>query len=281
LYIIEQKPLEADLGIYNRADGKHIKDLPDYIKFFPFLMRRRADAAIYFKQKIDLTKTLIYCEENNVKIFHVFMAALLKLGTERPVFNRFVVGKRVYQRNHLTIGFIAKVKLTEQSREVNVKVDFDENDNIFNVASKVRKKVEVIKNGGDFNADDTIDLMVRLPKFMTTFIFFIARRLDHFGLLTKKFIKENPLFVSAYVTNVGSIGVDAPFHHMYEWGTTSVFSSLGMIHKDFVIDKEGNPIVTDVANITFTIDERIADGVHMARGISDFKNYMENPELLE
>ncbi len=269
------------MGIYNRADGKYIKDLPDYIKFFPFIMRKRSDGAIYFKQKINLTKTLNYCEDNNVKLFHVFITSLLKLGITRPVFNRFVIGKRVYQRNHLNIGFIAKVKLTEKSREVNVKVDFDDSDNIFDVATKVQKKVSVIKDGGDFKADDTIDLLVRLPKFMTTFVFFVARRLDHYGLLTKKFIKDNPLFVSAYVTNVGSIGVDAPFHHMYGWGTTSVFSSLGVIHKDYIIDENDNPVVADVVNVTFTIDERIADGVHMARGISDFVNYMENPELLE
>ena len=269
------------MGIYNRADGKHVKDLPDYIKFFPFLMRKRHDAAIYFNQKIDLTETLKYSKEKDIKIFHIFIAALLKLGIEKPVFNRFVVGKRVYQRNHLTNGFIAKVKLTEKSREVNVKVDFDETDNIFDVKSKVQEKVSIIKNGGDFNADSTVDLLTRLPKFITTFIFFITRRLDHFGLLTKKFIADNPLFVSAYVTNVGSIGIDAPFHHMYEFGTTSIFSSLGVIHKDFVINSTGNAVVTDVVNITFTIDERIADGIHMAKGISDFKKYMENPELLE
>jgi hypothetical protein len=80
----------------------------------------------------------------------------LKLGIEKPVFNRFVVGKRVYQRNYLAVEFMA----------------------------------------------------------------------------------NNSLFVSAYVTNVGSIGLDAPYHHMYEWGTTSLFSSLGQIHKDYIIEEE-------------------------------------------
>lgn len=269
------------MGIFNRADGRYIKDLPTYIKFFPFLMTRRHDASVYFNQRIDLTGTVEYCQKNNVKIFHVFLASLLRLGVEKPAFNRFVVGKRVYQRNHLVIGFMAKQRIDEESKEISVKVFFDEKDRLFDVIKKVEEKVSVVKSGGDFDADNTIDILTRLPKFVTSFIFVCIRTIDHFGLLSRKFIDENPLYVSAYVTNVGSIGIDAPFHHMYEWGTTSVFAALGKIHKDYVVKEDGTAAITDVVNIKFTIDERIADGVHMAKALGDFQRYMENPELLE
>jgi hypothetical protein len=270
------------MGIYNRADGKYIKDLPTYIKFFPFLMRRRHDASIYFNQKLDLTKTMVYMKKNDVKIFHIFLASLLKLGVEKPAFNRFVVGKRVYQRNYLAIGFMAKADHSEEASEVSVKVFFDENDTLKDVKDKVQKKVDIVKQSGTFNVDKSIEVLTRLPKFLTTFIFFILRILDHFGLLSKSFIHDNPLFVSAYVTNVGSIGLDAPFHHMYEWGTTSLFSSLGKIRKDYIVCEKTETLkITDTVNITFTIDERIADGIYMANALNDFKKYMENPELLE
>ncbi len=269
------------MGIYNRADGKYIRDLPAYIKFFPFLMTRRHDASIYFSQKIDLTNTMKFCIEKDIKIFHIFLAALLRLGVEKPAFNRFVVGKRVYQRNHLVIGFMAKQKIDEASREISVKVFFDEKDRLDDVIKKVREKVDVVKSGGDFEVDNTIDILTKLPKFITSLIFRTLRVIDHFGLLSKKFINSNPLYVSAYVTNVGSIGIDAPFHHMYEWGTTSVFAALGKIHKDYVINDRGVSSIADVVNINFTIDERIADGVHMAKALGDFQKYMENPELLE
>lgn len=270
------------MGLFNRADGKHITDLPTYIKFFPFLMRNRLDASIYFKQKIDLSKTMEYMKKNNVKLFHIYIASLLKLGVEKPVFNRFVVGKRVYQRNYLAIGFIVKEKPNEASREVSVKIYLDENDTLNDVKNKIKEKVDIVRNSGSFNADATIDFLTRIPKFLTTFIFFVLRIADHFGLLSKNFIDDNPLFVSAYVTNVGSIGLDAPFHHMYEWGTTSIFSSLGKIHKDYVVREDKEILkITDTVNTTFTIDERIADGIYMANALNDFKKYMENPELLE
>jgi len=270
------------MGIYNRADGKYINNLPSYIKFFPFLMRNRMDASIYFKQKIDLTNTVKYMEKNNIKLFHIFIASLLRLGIEKPVFNRFVVGKRVYQRNYLAVGFMAKEKLNEESKEISVKVYFDEKDTLFDVRDKIQEKVEVVKSKGEFNVDKTIDILTKIPKFITTFIFFFLRIVDHFGFLSKEFIDDNPLFVSAYVTNVGSIGLDVPFHHMYEWGTTSLFSSLGKIHKDYIIDNQKKELkITDTVNISFTIDERIADGIYMAKALNDFKKYMENPELLE
>ncbi len=145
----------------------------------------------------------------------------------------------------------------------------------------MQEQVDIVKSGGDFNADSTIDFLTKLPKWMTAFIFFFIRFIDHFGLLSKSFIDDNPLYVSAYVTNVGSIGLDAPFHHMYEWGTTSIFAALGKIHRDIIVDEVDKILITDIVNVNFTIDERIADGIYMAKALENFKRYMENPELLE
>src|SRR6056297_169747 len=150
------------MGIYNRADGKYLNNLPSYIKFFPFLMRSRMDASIYFKQKIDLTNTVKYMEKNNLKLFHIYIASLLKLGIEKPVFNRFVVGKRVYQRNYLAVGFMAKEKLDEESKEISIKVFFDESDNIYDVKNKIQEKVKIVKSKGDFNVDKTINLLTNI-----------------------------------------------------------------------------------------------------------------------
>ncbi|BEP29972.1 2-oxo acid dehydrogenase subunit E2 [Helicovermis profundi] len=269
------------MGIYNRNDGTYIKELPTYIKAFPFIMRRRLDASIYFSQKIDLTNTIEFSEKNNIKIFHIFLAALTKIGFEKENMNRFVVGKRIYKRNEFKIAFVAKRKLDEESEELSLKVEFDKKDNIYDVEKKVKNKVNIVKKGDSFNADKSLDILIKLPKLITTFIFFIVRKIDELGFLTKKFIDDNPLFVSVFVTNVGSIGLDAPFHHMFEFGTTSIFASLGKIHKDYIIDENENIRIADVVNVNFTIDERIVDGIYMAKSLELFKKYMENPSLLE
>jgi pyruvate/2-oxoglutarate dehydrogenase complex dihydrolipoamide acyltransferase (E2) component len=56
---------------------------------------------------------------------------------------------------------------------------------------------------------------------------------------------------------------------------------LGKIQKEPLVSDDNSIIVGDVVNINFTIDERIADGVGMAKALGDFCRYMENPELLE
>ncbi|MBN2797344.1 MAG: 2-oxo acid dehydrogenase subunit E2 [Clostridia bacterium] len=267
------------MGIYNRADGKIITTLPNYVKFFPFIMPTRIGASIYFTQKIVLDKTLDFCDENNVKLFHIFIAALKRLGDEKPVFNRFVVGKRVYQRNHMAFSFMAKKELTETSTETNVKVFFDDQDNLKSISEKIAKQVQSVKKGEYDETDHTIETLTSLPKWITTFIFYGVNVMNHFGLLSRKFIDDNPLFSSAYLTNVGSIGLEAPFHHMYEFGTTSLFASLGKIHEEVLV-VDGQIITAKIVHVNFTIDERIADGIYMAKALNDFVYYMENPEVL-
>jgi hypothetical protein len=268
------------MGIYHRADGKVLNSLPNYVKFFPFIMPNRIGASVYFSQKIILDSTLLYCQDKNIKIFHVFIAALKKLGYEKPVFNRFVVGKRVYQRNHMAFSFMAKKEMTETSPESNVKVFFEEKDTLADISKKIHDKVNGVKTGAFDSTDQTIDFLTSLPKWITSLIFSGVNFMNHFGLLSRKFIDENPLFSSAYLTNVGSIGLEAPFHHMYEFGTTSLFVSLGKIHEEVII-KDGQMTKAHVVHVNFTIDERIADGIYMAKALNDFVYYMENPEVLE
>lgn len=268
------------MGIKKRADGNVISSLPTYVKFFPFIMPKRIGASVYFSQKIILDHTLEYAQEKDIKIFHIFIAALKKLGYEKPVFNRFVVGKRVYQRNHMAFSFMAKKELTEKAPETNVKVFLDQSDTLSDISKKVSDKVQAVKNGDFDTTDHTIELLTSLPKWMTAFIFLGVNILNHFGFLSRKFIDDNPLFSSAYLTNVGSIGLEAPFHHMYEFGTTSLFASLGKIHESVII-RDGQVTKAHVVHVNFTIDERIADGIYMAKALNDFVYYMENPEVLE
>jgi len=268
------------MGLRKRKDGVMIKELPSYVKFFPFIMPNRIGSSVYFSQQVVLDKTMLYCQNNEEKIFNIFIAALIKLGQDKPVFNRFIVGKRMYQRNDLSIGFIAKKELTETSTETSVKVYFDEDDKLRDVSCKVSEAVQKVKTGEEHDIDNSVDLLTSLPKWITALIFKFVSAFNHFGILSKSFMDGNPLFATAYVTNVGSIGIDAPFHHLYELGTISIFASLGKI-VDKPIVKNGEIVIAKVVNVNFTIDERIADGLYMAKALGDFVKYMEDPSLLE
>lgn len=51
--------------------------------------------------------------------------------------------------------------------------------------------------------------------------------LDKHGILPKAIIKASPFHTSAFLTNVASLGIDAIYHHLYDFGTTGIFLAMG------------------------------------------------------
>ena len=42
-------------------------------------------------------------------------------------------------------------------------------------------------------------------------------------------VEDDPLFTSIFIANLGSIGYPAGFHHLWEYGTASIFGVMGKI----------------------------------------------------
>jgi len=90
----------------------------------------------------------------------------------------------------------------------------------------------------------------------------------------------DPLYSSIYVANLGSLGLNAPYHHLYEWGNTSIFLVIGkMFSKE--LWHGGTRVRQRYLELRLTIDERIADGYIFAAAASAFYRMLSNPELLE
>jgi hypothetical protein len=89
------------------------------------------------------------------------------------------------------------------------------------------------------------------------------------------------MYASAFLANLGSIGLDVVFHHMYEWGNAPFFVAVGKRKKEPVVNERGDLEVQDVVDVNFSVDERITDGVYYATTIDLFADLIENPEKLE
>ena len=69
---------------------------------------------------------------------------------------------------------------------------------------------------------------------------FLFRFLDSWNIAPKGMIRSDPLYTSAYFANLGSIGLETPYHHLYEWGTASLFIALGRIfRKEMAARRQG------------------------------------------
>lgn len=271
-----------------RCDGVLVKDIDPMHRLEPFIFPTRHESIVYFREKFDVTHTLEYLKEKNAScpsqkmtLFHVFLAAIVRTAALKPKLGRFVMGKRIYERNEMQISFVVKKEFTESSRMFVVKENFLPTDTLSDVAERVRASVERAREKGNTESENLIRSFSKMPGWMITIVVGFLRLLDNLGLLPASIVRSDPFHTGVFVTNVGSIGVGAPYHHLYEWGTTSVFVALGKYAEEWVLDGEGKPAKRTFVEVTFTVDERIADGLYLAGALQLFKKLMEQPEELE
>ncbi|MEM5948011.1 2-oxo acid dehydrogenase subunit E2 [Spirochaetia bacterium 38H-sp] len=278
------------MGIRHRWDGILIKDLPGFRKINPYVMKGRNESAVYYPDEIELDKTLAYIRDYNrrrkpgqkvISLFHVILAAAVRTIAFRPQANRFVSGRLIYQRRAIEISFVVKKDLTEEGQESTTKIAFSPFDTIADVAEKLHASVKAARDKSGNDTDKEMDLVTSFPRFIVNTIVRVFRFLDYFGIAPKSMIETDPLYTSLFLANLSSLGLDAPFHHLYEWGTASVFFVMGKMKKKKVTAEDGNVVEKTIMEAKFTVDDRVSEGIYWANTINMFKDFLSDPSALE
>jgi hypothetical protein len=173
-----------------------------------------------------------------------------------------------------------KKQLTDEGLETNVKITFSPFDTLQDVIEKVNREVEKARDMAGNESDHEIDFFTKLPRSILTLVIWVFKALDYFGIAPSEMIRLDPLYTSVYVANLGSVGLDAPYHHLYEWGNASIFAVIGKLRKGLVVGEGGTPVVEDLLTMKYTFDDRISEGLYAAKAIDMFKQFVENPEVL-
>jgi hypothetical protein len=271
----------------DRSDGVRLRKLPGFHKMFPYLMRSRNESIVYHSQRLRIARTLAWLERANaaetkkVTLFYVVLAACVRTLALRPEVNRFVIGRRVYQRRAIELSFVVKRELSQEASETTVKIAFDPRSTIVDVAERVSSVVQATKKSRTSRDEIAASIVTRLPRSMIRLVTGAVRTLDYFGLLPAAFIKGDALYTSAFLANLGSIGAEAVFHHLYEWGNSPVFVTVGRRKKEPVVNERDELEVEEVMELKFSLDERISDGVYFRTTIELLTDLIENPEKLE
>ncbi len=268
----------------DRKDARWLRDLDSLHGIMPYIYPNRADNEAFISERIDLTRINGYMAEKNAempelkyKLFQVLIAAFVKTVTLRPKMNRFIKGGRIYQRDDLTAAFVIKKEFSDDGGEALAYLSFDEDttlevvrDKIYDIVDRYRgsnpKEAEVD------NSTDAMDKLMKLPRPLLRFAFWILHKLDYYGKVPNSLIKEDPNYATVFMTNLGSIGLKSGYHHLSNWGTNSIFVILG---EKKVIDGR------EYIDIGLTLDERIADGYYYSKTVKLLKYLLQNPELLE
>ncbi len=266
----------------HRSDGKRIKHHDPILRLIPYVMPKRYDAQVFFSETCDVTHTDQWIKQqrrqNDIKLMllHVMISAGIRTMAEYPKLNRFVSGSKVYARNHIAISFAIKKEMTIDAPETVIKVIFDPQDTLLDVMHKTNA---AIANNQALDQSNKTDRFARLlnllPGWLLSSAFFFIKSADYHRLLPRKLIDLSPFHSSTFITDLGSLGVEPVYHHIYDLGTTSMFLAFGLKRKSQ--NAEGR---TKHLTIKLVLDERITDGFYFAQAFKRFIRLVKEPETL-
>lgn len=272
----------------DRYDGRRLRSLDPFYKIIPYIMKTRTDAQNYFEEKIDISATEAFIRKKRREIdeplsfLHVVIAAMVRTISQKPGINRFIAGQKIYARNEISITFVMKKELTEESPETTLKVIFEPTDTLWDVVKKVNKAIEENKSMDAKNDTDKVaKLIMSVPGFLVKFIVWLMKKLDYIGMMPKVINRASPFHASVFVTDLGSVGIQPVYHHLYEFGTTSVFVAFGIKMKEKVIRSDNSIVEKKYVKVCVSTDERVVDGHYYASAFKLYKTLVQNPERLE
>ena len=274
----------------DRFDATWVRDLDPLHFFMPYLFPSRADNEAFIREDFDLTNLLAYLEKKNegldhdhrYTIFHAVCAATVKALTLRPRMNCFFKGYRFYQRDDVSLSFVVKKKFKDNAGEGLAFIKFPKDTTIDSLHEAIMD--EIFKCRSDDQLDNSTAEMkkyTKMPRWLMRFIVWIFHKLDFYGKMPYDLIKADPNYSSVMLVNLGSIKLNAAYHHLNNWGTCSVCVIVGEKGKRPVFHENGTYEMREMISIGITLDERIADGYYYTRTVSLIKKLIENPELLD
>ncbi len=273
----------------DRKDAIWLKDIPAMNRIMPALMPNRADNEAFITVDIDLRPINAYLEklnegrtEDKYTFFHLVSAAIGKAFILRPKMNRFVCNNRVYQRREVSVAFTVKKRFDDHAEEALAFFTYDPKETLESYHEKIMKVIHLTKS---YEEKDTstgaMDIVCKLPKWMITAIVKLVLWLDKHGWAPQALIGSDPNHAAIFLSNLGSIGLEAGYHHLVNWGTNSCFVVVGKKHMKKTYDKDGNEDLHEVLPLGITLDERIADGYYYSGTVALVKELLAHPELLE
>lgn len=269
-----------------RSDGTLVKAREAYSLIMPFIMPTRTESLVYHSITVDVAKVRAYIHKKrregiDISLFNVVVAACVRTLQLYPKLNRFVAGKRLYQRNSLDVCYTVKREMSLEGDESTARVSFPEQCTMNDVIRLMNEAIDDKKEGEEGLDDKLVVLLQHAPRWLISLIVWLIRRLDYFGMLPKGIRDELPFFCSLFVSNLGSLGIGAPLHHLYEIGTCSMFLTIGKMDRRVTYDENGKRTNTITVDFGMTVDERVTDGFCLSRAISCFTRLMQNPEELD
>lgn len=269
-----------------RSDGKRIKTIDPYFKMVPHIMPKRFDAQIFFKNEVRCEPLDEFIKKHrelgtSFNYMDIVIASAVRLLALRPQLNRFIMNGRIYKRNNIQISFTIKKVLKDDAPDTTIKLTFTGHESIYEIKERIDEEIK--KNVGLSSTNETdklAKLLTRVPNCVLKMTMGLIRFLDRHGMIPKKVLDASPFHTSCFVTNLKSIKLNYVYHHIYEFGTTSIFIAMGKEKPMPVVDENNELAVGKVMTLGFVTDERICDGLYYGNSLRLLNRILKNPAVL-
>jgi pyruvate/2-oxoglutarate dehydrogenase complex dihydrolipoamide acyltransferase (E2) component len=267
-----------------RPDGTLAKVGDSNYFLFPHVLKKRYDAQNMITVDIPVEPMKQYINEKrkegiSISYLGLVMAAYTRAAAKFPLLNRFVVNEKIYDRNYFSASMV--VLRPGAGTDVFSKVYFDpQNDTVFDIQNKI---VDYVTESREADSETGLDKLVNAivkTNFLAKFLVNLILWLDKHGMLPRSLIDALPFHTSFLITNLASIRTNHIYHHLYDFGTSSIFLAMGIPH--YIPVKKGKEIENiKTMPIGVVMDERIANGSYFARAFRRMAQLLKDPVLLE
>lgn len=274
----------------DRKDARWVRDTPGLQSVMAHLMPNRTDCEVYLQDTIDVTELMAYLEQRNAQhpeykttLFHCFVAVLARMLRERPLMNRYLQGRRTYERYQVSLAFVCKRRLADHAEESLMFMVPKDTDTIDEISKKIIGDVAETRKSEHATGgiDGLLDIFAKIPRPLLMFVIYLIRVMDFWGISPDWITDGDPNYASVFFSNLGSIKCPSVYHHLNNYGTNSIMITIGTIRKEQKLMDDGTTQVRTMVDIGATLDERIADGFYFARSLKLVKHICAHPELLE
>ncbi len=180
----------------------------------------------------------------------------------------------------VSLSHLGVLKSGQMDNGTMSKMYFNMTDTIFDVNDTINKYVSDNREVPEKNGTEKmIKILLGAPGVLRVGVV-LFKFMDKHGLLPKKVIDMSPFHNSLCISNLASIRTNHIYHHCYEFGTTSVFITMGNLRE--VPRRSGGEIIFErCIPLGVVMDERICSGSYFALAFRKIRKYLRNPALLE
>lgn len=272
----------------DRFDAKYLKNIDSMHFIMPFMFPNRCDNETFFSFRLDLSELNAYIAKKNAdnpeyryNLFQCLIAAVLKTITLRSKLSIFIHNRKMYKRNEVSAAFTVKQEFSDEGGEVLAFIHSKPDWTIDDLHNEIHRQLLKLKNKEYVDESTAVmDSFNKLPEWISRPAVGAVCRLEKAGLIPPALVETDPYHSTVNFANLGSIGLPGGFHHLTNWGTTSIFIVIGKMDRMPFYEND-EVVFRDGVDINITMDERIADGYYFSKSMKMMQYFIAHPDLLD